>query len=296
MNAEKVAQVFNGLNRWDIAGAFFALLSTVGTVDVVLYRAGRPVLRAAGVQGGYFQRINFDRVEITNSSNSLTEWHYGPDEGGIAGAVTATIISPMVSDALDAQNPIGSVVAVAAHMKALSPSSSWDRLRSSILRGLRGHLHVIDQAQPNDHATENDQAYTGLGTQAAVAGQFSHIQLKNPLASGKVLFLDRVRFTAGAGLGVAQRIDMGQVNADLTNNTGSVQRKNLGGVGSAAQVRVQANAASLVAVIHSWRIAGALRQTENFCPPVRLAAGEGYAIVSPTVNQALDAEFEFREY
>lgn len=82
-NAEKITQSFNGTVQWDIGGAgYFKLMSTVNPVKVELYKAGRRVLLADQVEGGFYQWIDFDQVKITTSALEQVAYQYAPAEGG----------------------------------------------------------------------------------------------------------------------------------------------------------------------------------------------------------------------
>lgn len=91
MNSEKITQTFTGLVAWSVAGRYFKLLETANPVTVSLFRAGVKVLSAVNVEGGFYQRIDFDRVEITTGGAEAVSWMYAPAEGGsdrFTGAVT----------------------------------------------------------------------------------------------------------------------------------------------------------------------------------------------------------------
>lgn len=80
--SEKITQTFSGLVRWEVEGGYFKLLSTVNPVTVELFLRGQKVHSAASVEGGYYQRIEFDRVEITTGGTETVSWLYAPSEGG----------------------------------------------------------------------------------------------------------------------------------------------------------------------------------------------------------------------
>ena len=89
--AEIVSQTFNGKVQWIVGGGYFKLINTVNAVRVELFLRGQLVLLAAAVSEGFYQRIEYDRVEITTGGNELVEWLYAPDEGGsdqFSGSVT----------------------------------------------------------------------------------------------------------------------------------------------------------------------------------------------------------------
>ncbi len=80
--ARKISQTFNGAAEWTIAGGYFKLLSTVNAVDVELYRNGSMVLSADDVEGGFYQRGEFDRVKITTGASEAVSFLVAPDVGG----------------------------------------------------------------------------------------------------------------------------------------------------------------------------------------------------------------------
>lgn len=92
-NSEKISQTFNGRVQWEIAGNYFKLMGTVSPVTVELYNRSERVHFAQNVEGGHYQRIDFDRVAITTAGNEAVSWLYAPHEGGsdrLTGAVSIT--------------------------------------------------------------------------------------------------------------------------------------------------------------------------------------------------------------
>lgn len=92
-NSEKITQTFNGLVKWQIAGGYFKLMSTVSPVTVELFSAGEIIHKAQSVEGGHYQRIDFDAVAITTVAPEAVSWLYAPQEGGsdrFSGSVDVT--------------------------------------------------------------------------------------------------------------------------------------------------------------------------------------------------------------
>lgn len=82
MKAEKISQTFNGGVEWAVNGAFFKLLAAPAALKVELFKGGSRVLLADSADAGFYQRIEFDLVRLTNSFSQAVTWIYAPDEGG----------------------------------------------------------------------------------------------------------------------------------------------------------------------------------------------------------------------
>lgn len=93
MKSERIAQTFNGQAEWRVPGSYFKLLSTVNPVTVRLFLRGTEVLYAADVEGGFYQRIAFDQVQITTGASEAVAWMFAPADGGsdrFTGSVTVS--------------------------------------------------------------------------------------------------------------------------------------------------------------------------------------------------------------
>lgn len=146
-----------------------------------------------------------------------------------------------------------------------------------------------------DALTQNGYSFQGGTTQPNVAAQVSAIQIKNPAASGKVLYLDSLIIVSDT----ASAVQMAHYNVDLTTADFFLQNKNNSGAAASSRLRRQTTAAALTAALNlSYR--SQLVANQAFAvprvSPIRLAAGEGFIVELQTVNARLDVSVEAREY
>lgn len=143
----------------------------------------------------------------------------------------------------------------------------------------------------NDGVTEAGEAFSARSTAGPAAGVNSSVQLWNPLASGKALYVDGVDFIH---LTATDRIEMRSATAALATLVGSGFNQNLGSSPSAAELRIAAAAAagtviqegcSLVNVAYQWKLDS----------PIRIPPGRGLTVCSFAVNVLVVATFRWRE-
>lgn len=85
MNRAKVYSIntINGTIELDVAGAYFKLMtSPARAVDVELVNDGNQALSAGQVSAGFYQRIPFTKVRLTDTGAQAVTILVAPDEGG----------------------------------------------------------------------------------------------------------------------------------------------------------------------------------------------------------------------
>jgi len=140
-------------------------------------------------------------------------------------------------------------------------------------------------------AVQAGTAFFAGHRQGATAGQFSHVQLLNPAASGVVI---RVYYAAG-GLNAAGRYRVNAYDtalATLVRNGVNCLSSGAAGIG---ELRTVDNAAALGAIIAEIQTG-----VDNTTPcggmwPFTLAAGEGILFTSPAANIGVAAQFWWLE-
>lgn len=90
-------QTINGIQRINIPGKLFRLLSTVNAVDVSLFRSGAAISAAQQVEAGFWVKedAGFDAIEITTGASEAVKFLIA--EGGDAG-LDRTVGSVSVSN------------------------------------------------------------------------------------------------------------------------------------------------------------------------------------------------------
>lgn len=259
-SARKISETFNGRREWQIGGAsFFKLLGTINPVDVELYLEGRQRLVAAQVEGGFYQRIDFDRVVITTGGAEAVDWLFGPAEGGsdrFTGAVT-------VAGTVDVSDRVG---------RALGQASL--------------DLATMDRVLFGDDS--GGGGFIGYGSLGAVAANVHEMQIWNPVGSGKTVYVDKITPQPGAATLFTVRVH----NAALTT-LGTTYPKNRGGAASGAEFRTRTGGAPIGTQVMA--LANQNFGQVEFKPPFRLPEGQGVHLATATVNIALDCSIEFRE-
>lgn len=146
----------------------------------------------------------------------------------------------------------------------------------------------------NDAETINGNAFVVGGVQAAVGGQLSHVQLKNPATSSRIVFIDSI---LAGGAAAADSIRFGHMDADATTLVGTGINRDNAGTTSGAQLRRMTNAAEQLDTDMADMILPAnTLDWMDFNPPIRLAPGEGFTVRGMNVATNLTANFFYREY
>lgn len=143
-----------------------------------------------------------------------------------------------------------------------------------------------------DDETADGEAFHANSSAGAVAAQVAFVQLFNPAASGKILYIDA--FDVGDGT-AADRIEMRQHNAAIGALINTGVNKNDGGAAGVAQFRAGASAAPGGTVIRNFIVAVNTELRVSLKAPIRLTEGRGISLISFTVNHAIIGGFEWRE-
>jgi len=146
---------------------------------------------------------------------------------------------------------------------------------------------------------EAAQALTELGgdfiagvNRSASASKYSYVQLLNPAASGVDVYVDSVYFgTQGGSSSVFRRY--GTAVATL-ETTGASNAKD-GVAVPVAELRTDARSSHVGTEIAALRNKADNIMSWRFTTPVKLSPGEGLAVSTTAVNEALRANFEWRE-
>lgn len=169
--------------------------------------------------------------------------------------------------------------------------STGDRVVPTNSTTVNGVVSTIDSALSRTLA---NQAFLGLRSDGAVAGQYAHSQLWNPVGSGKDLYLESMSVSSST----AQIITVGSHNVAYTEVSGPANTDNklLGNAVGVAQLRGQNNAALLFT--KASRFARVLALTDlsiQFREPVVIRPGYGAIAYCNVVNADLSVNFEWFE-
>lgn len=146
----------------------------------------------------------------------------------------------------------------------------------------------------NDSETDAGNAFVGFATTGPVAGQFSHVQAKNPAGSGRLFYLDHVVIV---GQSVTRGLMMrGAYDTDLTTPVGAMTNRLVGGNSSATLLKSQENAGLLGALMEYRGSTAGQDVVFSFNPPLRLNEGKAVLLGCDTVNLSVGASFHGREY
>lgn len=137
------------------------------------------------------------------------------------------------------------------------------------------------------------EAFIGYQSIVGIAAQVSHVQIKNPLGSGKRVIINKI--TAQAD--VVGRLILAALDTDLANVSGGAKtNKLMGGAASVAQLRWENNAAYLGTPIYVVGISSANEFKEfQFSEPVILLEGKGLVIETNDLNSTMRVNFQYNE-
>lgn len=135
------------------------------------------------------------------------------------------------------------------------------------------------------------RAFVGDSFQIAVGSQFSHVQLFNPAASGRLLVLRRV---VGV-VGVASSVILRHYATALASLTGNGENKMLGSAASIAELRFTSNAALLGTrlVVARGSVDGDFKY--KLAGPIIVPQNDGILVAVDLVNIYLGSSFEWIE-
>jgi len=146
----------------------------------------------------------------------------------------------------------------------------------------------------NDAITDALEAFLGVSNEAALLGNFSMVQLKNPLASGRVVYVDAVIVTCSSGPAYTA---IHRSDADLAGDDGAWLNKHLGQAAGVAHLR--SGTAAALAGTELVRFSNGLASGSSyrfaFNPPMKLDQGVGILGVAAVQNAIVAAAFEGRE-
>lgn len=143
-----------------------------------------------------------------------------------------------------------------------------------------------------DYEAQQSESFIGGSPSAAVAAQVGFVQLFNPAASGKIIYVDDFSFWEGTA---ADRFELRTHNAAIGAGVATLGNKRIGGAAGVAQVRFGTSAAipgTLVGVYAA--LANTLMRITPKAPIV-LPEGFGIHINSFTANVSVGGTFEWRE-
>lgn len=156
--------------------------------------------------------------------------------------------------------------------------------------GVSGTVSVVDGGKARTIAGQAFATYIGMG---AIAGQYSRIQLFNPVGSGKSVILKAYKVTASA----ATTCFVHQFNSPLLSGGTMLNSKMPGGLPPIAQSRYESNAALLAVTrpIDYLNFTGIGTNAFVMQEPIVIPSGWGVILENATQNQRLDASFEWIE-
>lgn len=152
-----------------------------------------------------------------------------------------------------------------------------------------GTVEVIDAEQSKVLA---GAAFVVAGVWGAVAGQYAHAQLWNPVGSGKHLVVRSIVASAGAAAGVVLN---GYMSTQLTTLVKNAASKYVAAPVSASELRSQSSATLLFTGMGSIEAQANQGGEMLRAAPLILPEGYGVAVAPYQVNTALSAQFEFEE-
>lgn len=150
---------------------------------------------------------------------------------------------------------------------------------------ISGTVDVVDGGKSRTIA---NTAFMGLAYQPGVAANYSHVQIWNPVGSGRVIYLEQITMTTTG----TTNLNLYTSAAALATLSGNPLAKKVGGSASAMQYYRGAYAAAQGTAI------GALDPTQKsykFSEPLLLMPGAGLAILNATLGNDLGATFEHFE-
>lgn len=244
-------------------GNFFMLIDTTAPLDVTLVHGGAEIEKAESVEAGFKAHARF--ADLREDGGRYF------DEARLLSA-TAQTVRVGISDG------------AGGYDRALGEVTSEPKLTQSA-------------ASPvgMDAITNNGFAFYGVMSLGAVAGEYANLQILNPAASGKVIYLDRI-VVATSG---AVTIDAGQYNTALAVEAGTPVNAKVGGAASAMSLLRQSVVAELVyagAQYVQVPIAANAPYEILLPRPILLSAGQGVVIRSRSPATTIYGNMEWREY
>jgi len=143
-----------------------------------------------------------------------------------------------------------------------------------------------------DALTAANQAFASCASSGPLVGLLATVQLWNPAASGKIVFVDRVHVSSN---GTPSDIAIGLTNVQIATYLQNGQNKNnVVPTSGVAELYQEGRAAFLGTKL--WQSDYAYEPIEAvFSPPVRLPAGTGLIVVALLGNMNVQAAYQWRE-
>lgn len=153
-----------------------------------------------------------------------------------------------------------------------------------------GNVDVVDGGRV---ITMANQSFAGWVTQNAVAGEFAHLQLFNPVGRTQNIAISKLHLFTVATCNIQLR----WFATPLTTLWSSPNNKRFGGANSTAELRQQSNVAVLGngANINTAMLANTPVQID-FKEPVVLEPGMGLVAANVTANAFLSLSVDFYEF
>lgn len=155
---------------------------------------------------------------------------------------------------------------------------------------ITGSVEVIDGGKAR---TFSNSAFMSLLTLGATVGQISHLQIFNPIASGKNVIIESLIFNSVSAAAILLR----GYATPLTGLYGNGKSKKIGAPDSAAELRTQHNAAILPTSnsLFGIDLAASATLERKLSEPIILLPGNGLVIVPTSANVGLNANTEWYE-
>lgn len=162
---------------------------------------------------------------------------------------------------------------------------------AQVLINAVNYLRVAVQGA-SDAETDAGNAMMGFAQSGALAANVSQVQLMNPAASGKSLYVDSLTVDETGSSNDAYTVAL--FNTALATNVATVSNKNSGGAAPVGQIRTSNNATPQGTLIYN--LFGGTSTTLTFKPPIKLSQGQGVVVAGGTVNRTVNASYQWREY
>lgn len=154
---------------------------------------------------------------------------------------------------------------------------------------ITGTVDVIDGGKAR---TLGGQAFVGSGFIAGAAAAYGHVQLWNPVGSGKNIIVEAISLSAAAALGVSVRSHTSAIGALQTAGV----NKMVGGAAGVGEVRtVTAAAMAGTSELYGTNVAAGNPFPWKFVEPVVLRPGYALMAVGAAQNASLTATYEWYE-
>jgi hypothetical protein len=248
----------------NVPGNYFTLFGCTNPVNIRFYKqskllnAGQINSVLAGIEAGPFKDVKadgiaFDRVEIDFSA--------------------ADTVTCGIGD--------GSV--------RYNRSQGSVQITSGTLTGITNPVTLATWLGLNK---TNAPGFVGaMDRTAGGAGLFGEVQLFNPAASGKTVYVDRIKIRAQT----ATEFQLKTTVAGITTDVGAGFNRVLGGAASVAHIRTAADVAPIGTIIDLIGCNNLGFTDLRWDEPYQIPQGSGLLIVDANANDGYTASFEWRE-